>query len=91
MKENKSMVMLRFYDHNVGKELIVYGELEESKVYEFENNDDAWITLTDSQRTLIVPKEDVTRITILKEGEERFRRDGGEPTLKNQCGNRAII
>lgn len=39
------------------------------KIYRFETNEDSWITLTDSCRTLNVPKIDVLSIIEFNDGE----------------------
>ncbi len=73
MVENNVAVLVWFFDHEVGKKLIVYGNVEEVKLDQFETNEDSWITVSDSYRTLNIPKVDVTRLTILKKGEDSYR------------------
>jgi hypothetical protein len=91
MVKNNVMVAVGFYDPEVGKELVVYGELEESKLEQFETNDDSWIAIIDSCRTVIIPKIDITRITFLKEKEDFYKKSEEELITKDKAGNLAII
>lgn len=74
MKEDTVVVKIKFYDHGLGREQAIYGEVKASKIDRFETNEDSWITLTDSYRSLIVPKIDVACISEFKEGEVRYRK-----------------
>jgi len=74
MKEDTVVVKIGFYDHGLGREQVIYGEAKTSKIDRFETNEDSWITLTDSYRSLIVPKIDVACISEFKEGEVRYRK-----------------
>jgi len=74
MKEDTVVVKIKFYDHMLGREQVIYGEVKTSKIDRFETNEDSWITLTDSYRSLIVPKIDVAGISEFKEGEVRYRK-----------------
>ncbi|TKJ27468.1 MAG: hypothetical protein CEE42_02090 [Promethearchaeota archaeon Loki_b31] len=67
MKEDTAVVKIKFYDHGLGREQVIYGEVKASKIDRFETNEDSWITLTDSNRSLIVPKIDVACISEFKE------------------------
>jgi len=75
MKEDKLVVKVKFYDHKLRREQIIYGVLQTSKIDRFETNEDSWITLTDSYRTLTIPKIDVACIREFKDGEVRYRKD----------------
>jgi len=72
MKEDAIVVKIEFYDHELGREQVIYGEVKAIKINRFETNKDSWITLTDSYRSLIVPKIDVACISEFKEGEVRY-------------------
>ena len=72
MKEDELVVKIEFYDHELGREQVIYGEAKASKIERFETNDDSWITLTDSCRAFTVPKIDVLRVSEFKEGEVRY-------------------
>jgi hypothetical protein len=72
MKDDTIVVKIEFYDHELGREQVVYGEVKATKIDRFETNEDSWITLTDSYRSLIVPKIDVARISEFKEEEVRY-------------------
>ena len=91
MVENYVVVVVWFYDPGVGKKLIVYGNVEEVKLDQFETNEDFWITVTDSRRTLIIPKKDVTRITVLKEGEDWYRKGKEVVLLKKDAEDLATV
>ena len=78
MKEDKLVVKVKFYDHKLRREQIIYGVLQASKIDRFETNEDSWITLTDSCRTLTIPKIDVTRISEFKDGEVRYSKSEEE-------------
>jgi len=82
MGDNRVTDLVCFYDHEVGKRLYVYGNVEEVKLDQFETNEDYWITLTDSCRTLSIPKIDVTRITVLTEGDDLYRKGKGDVLSK---------
>ena len=72
MKEDAIVVKIEFYDHELGREQVIYGEAKAIKVDRFETNEDSWITLTDSYRSLSVPKIDVACISEFKDGEVRY-------------------
>ena len=72
MKEDIIIAKVEFYDHELGREQVVYGEAKASKIERFETNDDSWITLTDSCRAFTVPKMDVLSVSEFKEGEVRY-------------------
>ena len=72
MKDDTIIVKIRFYDHALGREQDIYGEVKTSKIDRFETNEDSWITLTDSYRSLTVPKIDVTCVSEFKDGEIRY-------------------
>jgi len=74
MKEDTVVVKIKFYNHGLGREQVIYGEVKASKIDRFETNEDSWITLTDSYRSLIVPKIDVACISEFKKGEVRYRK-----------------
>lgn len=72
MKEDTIVVRIKFYDHELGREQVIYGEVKAIKIDRFETNEDSWITLFDSYRALNVPKIDVALIKELKDGEVRY-------------------
>lgn len=72
MKEDAIVVKIEFFDHELGREQVIYGEAKATKIERFETNEDSWITLTDSCRSLIVPKIDVLSISEFKDGEVRY-------------------
>ena len=74
MKEDTIVVKIKFYDHELGIEQVIYGKIKTSKIDRFETNEDSWITLTDSCRSLTVPKIDVACIIEFKDGEVRYSR-----------------
>jgi len=74
MKDDTIVVKIQFYDHELGREQVVYGEVKATKIDRFETNENSWITLTDSYRSLIIPKIDVARISEFKGGEVRYRK-----------------
>jgi hypothetical protein len=74
MKEDELVVKIEFYNHELGREQVFYGLVKASKIDRFETNEDSWIALTDSYRTLIVPKIDVACINEFKDGEVRYRK-----------------
>ena len=90
MLENKIAVIVSFYDHEIGKDLVIYGDVEEIKLVQFETNDDSWITLTDPYRTLNIHKVDITHVSDLKKGEERYRKDEKNAILNKKAGNLAL-
>lgn len=69
MKEDTIVVKIEFYDPELGTEQVVYGEVKAIKVNRFKTNEDSWITLTDSCRSLNVSKIDVARISESNDGE----------------------
>ena len=75
MKDDTIIVKIEFYDHELGREQVAYGEVKATKIDRFETNEDSWITLTDFYRSLTVPKIDVARISELKGEEVRYRKD----------------
>ncbi|TKJ24974.1 MAG: hypothetical protein CEE42_09145 [Promethearchaeota archaeon Loki_b31] len=74
MKEDTVVVKIEFYDHGLGREQVIYGEVKASKIDRFETNEDSWITLSDSYRSLSVPKIDVVCISEFKDGEVKYRK-----------------
>ena len=90
MVENKIAVIVRFYDHEIGKDLTIYGDVEEIKLAQFETNEDSWIALTDPHRSLTIPKTDVTLISDLKEGEDRYKKDEENAMINKKAGNLAL-
>lgn len=90
MLENKIAVIVRFYDHEIGKDLVIYGDVEEIKLVQFKTNDDSWITLADPYRTLTIPKIDITCISDLKKGEDRYRKGEENAILNKKTGNFAL-
>jgi hypothetical protein len=72
MKEDTIVVKIEFYEHELGREQAIYGEVQAIKIHRFETNEDSWITLTDSYRLLNIPKIDVTCISEFKDGEVRY-------------------
>ena len=91
MLEKKIDVIVRFYDHEIGKDLTIYGDVEEIKLAQFETNEDSWIALTDPYRSLTIPKMDVTLISDLKKGEERYRKGEEKAIINKKAGNVALI
>jgi len=83
MKEDIIMVKVEFYDHELGSEQVIYGEVKAIKIERFETNEDSWITLTDSCRTLTVPKIDVACVSEFKDGEVRYRK-GEEKAITSE-------
>jgi hypothetical protein len=83
MKENELVVRVEFYDHERRREQVIYGEVKATKIDRFETNEDSWITLTDSYRSLTVPKMDVVSINEFKGGEVRYRK-GEEKVIANE-------
>lgn len=65
MKEDIIVVKIEFFDHALGREKVIYGEVRATKIDRFETNEDSWITLTGVD----IPKIDVLRISEYKEGE----------------------
>ena len=74
MKDDTIVVKIKFYDHELGREQVVYGEVKAIKIDRFETNEDSWITLFDSYRSLDVAKIDVALIKELKGGEFRYKK-----------------
>ncbi len=74
MKEDELVVKIEFYDDELGREQVIYGEVKATKIDRFETNEDSWITLTDSYRVFNVSKIDVTCISEFKDGEVRYRK-----------------
>ena len=91
MIENKIAVIVSFYDHEIGKDLTIYGDVEEIKLVQFETNEDSWITLTDPYRTLNIHKVDIIHISDLKKGEERYRKEEENAILNKKTGKVALI
>ena len=83
MKEDELVMKIEFYDHELGRERIIYGEVKASKIERFETNEDSWITLTDSCRTLIVPKIDVACVSEFKDGGVRYKK-GEEKAITSE-------
>jgi len=90
MLENRIAVIVSFYDHEIGKDLVIYGDVEEVKLVQFETNEDSWITLTDPYRSLTIPKIDVKCISDLKKGEDRYRKGDENAILNKKAGNLAL-
>ncbi len=40
MKEDTVVVKIKFYDHGLGREQVIYGEVKASKIDRFETNED---------------------------------------------------
>ena len=74
MKEEAIVVKIAFFDHELGREQVIYGEAKAIKIERFETNEDSWITLTNSCRTLIVPKIDVACVREFKDGGVRYKK-----------------
>ena len=90
MLEKKITVIVGFYDHEIGKDLVIYGDVEEIKLVQFETNEDSWIVLTDPYRTLNIHKVDIIHISDLKKGEERYRKEEENTILNKKAGNLAL-
>lgn len=91
MKDDTTVVKIRFYDHELGREQVIYGEVVASKIDQFETNEDSWITLTDPYRSLVIPKIDIIRISDLKKGEDRYRKDEENTTKSKNTRSFATI
>jgi hypothetical protein len=74
VKEDTKVVEVKIFDHKLGKEQVAYGEAKAIKLDRFESNEDSWITLTDSYRSLTVPKIDVIDVRELKGGKVIYRK-----------------
>ena len=83
MKDDTIVVEIKFFDHALGMEQTIYGLIKASKIDRFETNEDSWITLTDSYRSLTVPKIDVICISEFKDGEVRYSK-GGEKAIASK-------
>ena len=83
MKEDIIIAKIEFYDHELGREQVIYGEAKAIKIERFETNEDSWITLTDSCRTLIVPKIDVACVSEFKDGGVRYKK-GEEKAITSE-------
>ena len=83
MKEDELVVKIEFFDHALGREQVIYGEAKAIKIDGFETNEDSWITLTDSCRSLTVPKIDVACIREFKDGGVRYIK-GEEKAISNR-------
>ena len=91
MKDDTTVVKIKFYDPELGREQVVYGEVKETKIDRFENNEDSWITLTDSYRSLTIPKINVMCIRVIKGGNVRYRKSEKKAIVSKNTKDRVGI